>query len=84
MEASLQGGPKAVLHHKVKGQEVPLVLSARPWPKAEEVRLTKCWGPSQTQVGPRGSKQGVPRGARAWWNTQTLAPVFPVLFVGVR
>ena len=73
-----------MLDHKVKGQEVPLVVSAQPWPKAEEAHLTKCWGPSQTQAGPHGLKQGVPRGAKAWWNTQTLAPVSPALSVGVR
>ena len=67
-----------------KGQEVPLVVVAQPWPKAEEARLTKCLGPSQTQAGPRGSKQGVPRGAKAWWNTQTLAPASPALSVGVH
>ena len=84
LEASLQGEPKEVLDHNVKDQEVPLVVSARPWPKAGEAHLTKCWDPSQTQEGPRGSKQGVRRGAMAWWNTQTLVPASPGPSVGVR
>ena len=55
-----------------KGQEVPLVVAAQPWPKAEEAHLTKCWDPCQTQAALRGLKQGVPREAKALWSRQTL------------
>ena len=66
LEAFLPGAPMVVPDHKVKDQEVPLVVPDQPWPKAEEAHLTKCWGPFQTQAAHRGLRQGVPREAKAW------------------
>ena len=84
LEASLQDEPKGVQDHKVKDQEVPLVVPDQPWPKAEEAHLTKCWGPFQTQAAHRGLRQGVPREAKAWWSRQTLVAASPDPSVGER